>query len=68
MITFMKAHAFITINLNINTKIIELCARLNAMLDDIFNDNKNKHELLNIFKKVINNDDERINFQMCEIE
>ena len=38
------------------------------MLDDIFNNNKNKHKLLNIFKKIINNDDERIRFRMREIE
>ena len=38
------------------------------MLNNIFNDNKNKHELLNIFKKIINNDNERINFRMREIE
>ena len=44
-------------------KIIKICARLNAMLNDIFNNNKNKYELLNIFKKVVNNDDERIRFR-----
>ena len=38
------------------------------MLDDIFNDNKNKYELLNIFKKVAHNDDKRIRFRMREIE
>ena len=38
-------------NLNINAKIIEICAHLNMMFDNIFNDNKNKYELLNIFKK-----------------
>ena len=32
------------------------------MLDDIFNNNKNKYKLLNIFKKIVYNDDERINF------
>ena len=53
----------IFINLNINMKIIKICARLNAMLNDIFNNNKNKYELLNIFKKVVNNDDERIRFR-----
>ena len=54
--------------MNINVRIIEICARLNTMLDDIFNDNKNKYKLLNILKKVVNNDDEHISFQMCEIE
>ena len=38
------------------------------MLDDIFNNNKNKHELLNIFKKAVNNNNEHIRFQMREIE
>ena len=55
-------------NLNINVKIIKVCARLNVMFDDIFNNNKNKHELLNIFKKIVNNDNERINFRICEIK
>ena len=58
----------IFINLNINAKIIKICVYLNAMLDDIFNDNKNKYELLNIFKKVVNNNDERMRFRMREIE
>ena len=52
----------IFINLNINAKIIKIYARLNAMLDDIFNNNKNKHELLNIFKKIVHNNDKRIRF------
>ena len=55
-------------NLNVNVKIIEICAHLNMMLDNIFNDNKNKYELLNIFKKVAYNNDERIHFQMYKIE
>ena len=55
-------------NLNINLKIIEIYARLNTMLDDIFNDNKNKYELLNMLKKIVYNNDERINFRMREIE
>ena len=38
------------------------------MFNDIFNDNKNKHKLLNMFKKIINNNDERINFRIYEIE
>ena len=38
------------------------------MLDDIFNDNKNKYELLNMLKKIVYNNDERINFRMREIE
>ena len=33
------------------------------MLDDIFNDNKNKYELLNMFKKIVNNNDKRIRFR-----
>ena len=49
-------------NLNINAKIVEIYARLNTIFDNIFNDNKSKYELLNIFKKVVNNDDERIRF------
>ena len=55
-------------NLNINARIIKICAYLNAMLDDIFNDNKNKHELLNIFKKIVYNNDKRIHFRIREIE
>ena len=38
------------------------------MLDDIFNDNKNKHELLNMFKKIVNNNDERMNFRIYKIK
>ena len=53
----------IFINLNINAKIIKICVYLNTIFDNIFNDNKNKYELLNILKKIINNDDERINFR-----
>ena len=49
-------------NLNINAKIVEICARLNIMLDDIFNNNKNKYELLNMFKKIVYNNNERISF------
>ena len=52
----------IFVNLNINMKIVEICVRLNAMFDDIFNDNKDKYELLNIFKKIVNNNDERMRF------
>ena len=33
------------------------------MLNNIFNDNENKYELLNIFKKIVNNNDERISFR-----
>ena len=58
----------IFINLNINAKIIEIYAHLNMMLDDIFNNNKNKYELLNIFKKVVYDDDERICFRIRKIE
>ena len=58
----------IFINLNINAKIIEICVYLNMIFDNIFNDNKNKYELLNIFKKIVYNNDERIRFRMCEIE
>ena len=50
-------------NLNINAKIIKVYVHLNAMFDDIFNNNKNKHKLLNIFKKTVNNNDERIRFR-----
>ena len=52
----------IFINLNISARIVEIYARLNMMFNDIFNDNKNKYELLNMFKKIVNNDDERIRF------
>ena len=38
------------------------------MLDDIFNDNKNKNKLLIMFERVVNNDNEYIRFRMCEIE
>ena len=58
----------IFINLNINAKIIKICVRLNTMLDDILNKNKNKYELLNMFKKIFNNNDERIRFRMREIK
>ena len=58
----------IFINLNINAKIVKICVYLNIIFDDIFNDNKNKYKLLNIFKKVVNNSDERISFQIYEIE
>ena len=58
----------IFINLNINAKVIEICVYLNTMFDDIFNDNKSKYELLNMVKKVVNNNNERIRFRMCEIE
>ena len=61
MLTFFTINTIFA-NLNINAKIIEIYIRLNAMFNDIFNDNKNKYELLNIFKKVVNNDNERINF------
>ena len=44
-------------NLNINTRIIEIYVKLNIMLDNIFNDNKDNHELLNIFKNVVDNND-----------
>ena len=53
----------IFINLNINAKIIKIYIRLNVMLDDIFNDNKNKYKLLNIFKRIVNNNDERMRFR-----
>ena len=55
-------------NLNINMKIIKIYAYLNMMLNNIFNKNKNKYKLLNIFKKIVNNNNERICFQMREIE
>ena len=44
-------------------KIIKICVHLNAIFDDIFNDNKNKYELLNIFKKIVNNNNERMCFR-----
>ena len=44
-------------NLNINAKIVKIYVKLNTMLDNIFNDNKNNHELLNIFKNVIDDND-----------
>ena len=53
----------IFINLNINAKIIKIYIRLNVMLDDIFNDNKIKYKLLNIFKRIVNNNDERMRFR-----
>ena len=56
------------INLNVNAKVIEINVKLNMIFDDIFNDNKNNYELLNIFKNVIDNNDERVRFRMCEIE
>ena len=49
-------------------KIIKICARLNTMLNDIFNNNKNKYELLNMLKKVVNNNNKYMNFEMREIE
>ena len=52
----------IFINLNVNAGIVKIYIKLNTMLYNIFNDNKNEYELLNMFKKVINNDDERISF------
>ena len=58
----------IFINLNINAGIIKVCVYLNIMFDNTFNDNKNKYELLNMFKRIVNNDDERINFRICEIK
>ena len=58
----------IFVNLSINAKIIKIYAHLNAMLDDIFNNNKNKYELLNMFKRVINNNDKRIRFRMYKVE
>ena len=58
----------IFVNLSINAKIIKIYAYLNAMLDDIFNNNKNKYELLNMFKRVINNNDKRIRFRMYKVE
>ena len=50
-------------NLNINAKIVKVCARLNAIFNNIFNNNKNKHKLLNMFKKIINNNDKRMRFR-----
>ena len=53
----------IFVNLNINAEIIKVYAHLNIMLDNIFNNNKNKHKLLNIFKRIINNNGERMRFR-----
>ena len=53
----------IFVNLNINVKVIEVCVHLNVMFDDIFNDNKNKYELLNMFKRIVNNNDQRMRFR-----
>ena len=58
----------IFINLNINARIIKVYVHLNTMFNDIFNDNKDKYELLNIFKKIIYNNDERIRFRIYKIE
>ena len=55
-------------NLNIKIKIIKIDIHLNTMLRSIFNDNKNIYELLNMFKNVINNNDERMRFRMREIK
>ena len=38
------------------------------MFNNTFNDNKNKHELLNILKKTAHNNDKRINFRMRKIK
>ena len=57
----------IFVSLNINAKVAWICARLNAMLNNIFNDNKNKYKWLNMFKRVVNNNDKRIRFR-SEIE
>ena len=54
--------------MNINARIVKVCARLNAIFDDIFNNNKSKYELLNIFKKIVNNNDERMRFRIYKIE
>ena len=58
----------IFINLNINAKVIKVCVRLNAIFNNTFNNNKDKYELLNIFKKIVNNNNKRIRFRMREIE
>ena len=58
----------IFINLNTNARIIKVYVHLNTMFNDIFNDNKDKYELLNIFKKIIYNNDERIRFRIYKIE
>ena len=47
----------IFINLNINAKVVEICVKLNMMFDNTFNDNKGNHELLNIFKNIVDDDD-----------
>ena len=44
-------------DLNVNAKIIEICVKLNTMFNNTFSDNKNNHELLNIFKNVVDNND-----------
>ena len=55
-------------NLNINAKIIKICARLNIILDDIFNKKIKKYKLLNMFKRVVNNNNEYMRFRIREIE
>ena len=51
-------------NLNINVRIIKVYIRLNTIFDNIFNNNsKDKHKLLNMFKKIVNNNDERMRFR-----
>ena len=55
-------------NLNINARIIKIYIYLNAIFDNIFNDNESKHKLLNIFKRIVNNNDKRMRFRMRKIE
>ena len=50
-------------NLNINVRIIKVYIRLNTIFDNIFNNNKDKHKLLNTLKKIVNNNDERMRFR-----
>ena len=41
---------------------------ITMIFDNTFNNNKNEYELLNMFKKIVNNDNKRINFEINEIE
>ena len=54
--------------MNINARIVKIYVHLNMIFDNTFNNNKNEYELLNMFKKIVNNDNKRINFEINEIE
>ena len=40
-------------NLNINAKIIKICVHLNAMFNNIFNNNKSKYEFVKIWSRTL---------------